>query len=95
MDHTTHPAPNDHISTGNDFGAWVDIADHNNMAGKFDPLKALKPKPKPEAATPVPKPRIRIAAFCVPVKSSNGKSNAILFHHHSFNGFHDFLGIVK
>jgi penicillin-binding protein 1A len=26
------------------------------LAGKFDPLKALKPKPKPEAATPVPKP---------------------------------------
>jgi penicillin-binding protein 1A len=26
------------------------------LAGKFDPLKSLKPKPKPEAATPVPKP---------------------------------------
>jgi penicillin-binding protein 1A len=26
------------------------------LAGKFDPLKALKPKPKPEAATPVPTP---------------------------------------
>jgi penicillin-binding protein 1A len=26
------------------------------LAGKFDPLKALKPKPKPEATAPVPKP---------------------------------------